>query len=47
MVSSADIEFVFCLTEDMVADLHLTKMLSGAPFVRLFARFLFLGSYSF
>ncbi len=46
MVTAGDIEFVFCVTEDMIADL-LTKMLSGAAFDRLSARFFFLGSYFF
>jgi hypothetical protein len=46
MVTAGDVEFVFCVTEDMIADL-LTKMLSGAAILRLSARFFFLGSYSF
>jgi hypothetical protein len=46
MVTAVNVDFVFCVTEDMIADL-LTKMLSGAAFVRLSARFYFLGTYSF
>jgi hypothetical protein len=46
MVTAGDVEFIYCVTEEMVADL-LTKMLSGATFVRLSAHFFFLGSYSF
>jgi hypothetical protein len=46
MVTAGEIEFVFCVTEEMIADL-LTKMLSEATFVRLSTRFFFLGTYSF
>ncbi len=46
LVTNGVIDLVFCVTEDMIADL-LTKMLSGAIFDRLSARFYFLGSYTF
>jgi hypothetical protein len=46
MVINGDVEFVFCVTEEMIADL-LTKMLSGSAFERLSARFYFIDSYSF
>jgi hypothetical protein len=46
LVIGGVIELVFCVTEDMIADL-LTKMLTGAPFDRLSSRFYFLGSYTF
>jgi hypothetical protein len=42
MALQGDVILLFCVTEDMVADL-LTKILSGAPFDRLAARFYFLG----
>jgi hypothetical protein len=46
LVINGTIDLVFCVTEDMIADL-LTKMLSGASFDRLSARFYFIGSYTF
>jgi hypothetical protein len=46
LVINGSIDLVFCVTEDMIADL-LTKMLSGTSFDRLSARFYFLGSYTF
>ncbi len=46
MVINGEIEFVFCVTEEMIADL-LTKMLSGSTLDRLSARFYFIGYYSF
>ncbi len=42
MVMSGDVLLVFCVTEDMIADL-LTKILNGATYDRLSARFYFLG----
>ena len=42
MVASGDIKLIFCVTEDMVADL-LTKILVGAVYDHLAARFYFLG----
>jgi hypothetical protein len=42
MVMRGDVMLIFCVTEDMIADL-LTKILTGAPFDRLSARFFFLG----
>ncbi len=44
MIASGDIKFVFCFTEDMIADL-MTKIMSGAPYDRLALRFYFLGLY--
>ncbi len=44
MIASGDIKFVFCFTEEMIADL-LTKILSGEPYDRLAFRFYFLGLY--
>jgi hypothetical protein len=46
MIANGDINFVFCFTEDMMADL-MTKILSGAPYDRLALRFYFLGVYVF
>jgi hypothetical protein len=37
-----DVVLLFCVTEDMIADL-LTKILSGAAYEHLSARFYFLG----
>jgi hypothetical protein len=42
MVLNGDIKLIFCVTEDMVADL-LTKILVGAAYDHLAARFYFLG----
>jgi hypothetical protein len=42
MALQGDVILLFCVTEDMVADL-LTKIMSGASFERLAARFYFLG----
>jgi hypothetical protein len=42
LASHGDVLLVFCVTEDMVADL-LTKILSGATFNRLATRFYFMG----
>ena len=44
MVSDGTIDFVFCVTEDMVADLF-TKVVCGATFDHLAARFYYLGTY--
>jgi hypothetical protein len=43
MMANGDVEFIFCVTETMVAN-FLTKMLAGSAFDRLSARF-FLGCY--
>ncbi len=45
MIANGDIHFVFCFTEDMIADL-LTKIMSGASYDRLALRFYFLGVYA-
>jgi hypothetical protein len=42
MVIAGDVVLIFCVTEDMVADL-MTKILSGAPYDHLSVRFYFLG----
>jgi hypothetical protein len=42
MIASGDIRFVFCFTEEMIADL-MTKIMSGEPYNRLALRFYFLG----
>jgi hypothetical protein len=42
MVMKGDVRLIFCVTEDMVADL-LTKILTGSAYDRLSARFYFLG----
>jgi hypothetical protein len=42
MVMSGDVLLIFCVTEDMIADL-LTKILTGTTYDRLSARFYFLG----
>jgi hypothetical protein len=42
MVISGDVLLIFCVTEDMIADL-LTKILTGTIYDRLSARFYFLG----
>jgi hypothetical protein len=42
MATNGDIKIIFCVTEDMVADLF-TKILSGAPFEHLATRFYFIG----
>jgi hypothetical protein len=42
LAGKGDIILIFCVTEDMVADL-LTKALSGSPFVHLATRFYFCG----
>ena len=42
MVMKGDVIMIFCVTEDMVADL-LTKILTGSAYDRLSARFYFLG----
>jgi hypothetical protein len=42
MVLAGDVILLFCVTEDMVADL-MTKILTGATYDRLSARFYFLG----
>jgi hypothetical protein len=44
MVAKGDVEFIFCVTEEMIADLF-TKILSGSTFDRLSTRFYFIGSY--
>jgi hypothetical protein len=44
MVARGEIEFSFCFTEDMIADL-MTKILSGATFDRPALLFYFLGTY--
>jgi hypothetical protein len=43
MVSDGNVDFIFCVTEDMVADLF-TKTVRGATFDRLSARFYYLGT---
>jgi hypothetical protein len=45
MVARGLLDFVFCVTEDMIADL-LTKVLCGAAFDRLSARFYYIGSFT-
>jgi hypothetical protein len=42
MASNGDVFLIYCVTEDMVADVH-TKIMSGAWFDRLASRFYFLG----
>jgi hypothetical protein len=42
LATNGDVIMIFCVTEDMVADL-LTKILSGAVFDRLATRFYFMG----
>jgi hypothetical protein len=42
LATNGDVILVFCVTEDMMADL-LTKILSGAVFDRLATRFYFMG----
>ncbi len=42
MATNGDVRIIFCVTEDMVADLF-TKILSGSTFERLATRFYFLG----
>ncbi len=42
MVMSGDVLLIFCVTEDMIADLF-TKILNGATYDRLSASFYFLG----
>ena len=42
MVLAGDVVLIFCVTEDMVADL-MTKILTGASYDRLSPRFYFLG----
>jgi hypothetical protein len=43
MVSDRNVDFIFCVTEDMIADLF-TKMVRGATFDRLSARFYYIGT---
>jgi hypothetical protein len=45
MIANGDIHFVFCFTEDMIADL-LTKIMSGTSYKRLALRFYYLGVYA-
>ncbi len=45
MIAGGDIDFIFCFTEDMVADL-MTKIMSGAAYNRLAMRFYYLGVYA-
>ena len=42
MVLAGDVVLIFCVTEDMVADL-LTKIMTGAAYDHLSIRFYFLG----
>ncbi len=42
MVLAGDVVLVFCVTEDMVADL-LTKIMTGSAYDHLAIRFYFLG----
>jgi hypothetical protein len=42
LAGNGDVVLIFCVTEDMVADLF-TKILSGSPFVHLATRFYFCG----
>ena len=43
LVTNGDVVLVYCVTEDMVADLF-TKILGGGPYDRLSPRFYFLGT---
>ncbi len=43
MVLNGDVVMIFCITEDMIADL-LTKILSGSTYDHLSLRFYFLGA---
>jgi hypothetical protein len=42
MATAGDVDIIFCVTEDQIADLF-TKVLTGAPFKRLSFRFYYLG----